>query len=208
MTRDILISHAQDLGYPAAWGDPARLPVTGGPNADRIWQELGVTSRPGRGGLPCELVHGDLMTSSCAENAGTRWIKAFIKAFLIYLPVHTIPTLIINPRRIISDPFTLITAISRSSAFLATFVGTVWSTICLSRTVLGPKLFPNLPQQTIDGSFGGIALACVTCCFSLYIERGKRRGEIALYVLPRAIRTLFKESWLRSGKLSVRLTER
>jgi hypothetical protein len=42
----------------------------------------------------------------------------------------------------------------------------------------------------------------------LYIERGKRRGEIALYVLPRAIRTLFKESWLRSGSRSVLWAER
>lgn len=208
MARDILMSHARDLGYPEAWGDPARLPAFSGPKADQLWSQLGVTSRPSCGGIPCELVHGDLMTASCATNASTRWIRAFMKAFLIYLPVHTIPTLMINPKRIVQDPFTFINAISRSSAFLATFIGTVWSTICLSRTILGPRLFPNLSHQTIDGPFGGVALGCIACCFSLYIERGKRRGEIALYVLPRAIRTLFKESWLRSGTRSVVLTER
>ncbi|KAG8816811.1 hypothetical protein FRC17_000174 [Serendipita sp. 399] len=206
--RHILTNYAAELGYPEAWGDPAKLPPLSGPAADKIWQELGVRSRPGRGGLPCELVHGDVMTSSCTVNALTRWIRAFMKAFLIYLPVHTIPTLLVNPMRLLNDPFSFLTAISRSAAFLATLVGTIFSTVCLSRTVLGPKLFPNLPHQTIDGPLGGIALGCITCCLSLYIERGKRRGEIALYVLPRAVRTLFKESWLRSGSLSVELVEK
>ena len=207
-TKDILISHARDLGYPPSWGDPAGLPAHGGPAADKIWRTLGVKSRPGRGGVPCELVHGDVMTSSCTTNALTRWIRAFMKAFLIYLPVHTIPTLLVNPMRILQDPFALLYAISRSSAFLATFVGTIFSTICLSRTVLGPRLFPTLSHQVIDGSLGGVTLGCITCCLSLYIERGKRRGEIALYVLPRGIRTLLKESWLRSGSASVLVVER
>ncbi|PVF99907.1 hypothetical protein CPB86DRAFT_267323 [Serendipita vermifera] len=207
-SQDILMSHARDLGYPENWGDPYRLPPMGGAQADKVWQQLGVRSRPGRGGIPCELVHGDLHTSSCTTNAATRWVRAFMKATLIYFPVHVIPTLLVNPTHLLNDPFTVIHAISRSSAFLATFVGTIWYTICLSRTVVGPALFPKLPQQIIDGPFGAIALGCFTCCFSLYIERGKRRGEIALYVLPRAVRTLFKESWLRSRSRSVQRTER
>jgi len=207
-SRHILMSYAEELGYPASWGDPSVIPAVGGANADGVWCQLGVTSRLGRGGVPCELVHGDLMTSSCTANASIRWIQAFTKAFLIYLPVHAIPTLLINPKRILQDPFVLISAISRSSAFLATFVGAIFSTICLSRTVIGPRLFPKLSHQTIDGPLGGVALGCIVCCLSLYIERGKRRGEIALYVLPRAIRTLFKESWLRSGSFSVLWTER
>jgi hypothetical protein len=207
-TRHILMSNATDLGYPASWGDPSVIPAVGGSKADKVWQQLGVTGRMGRGGIPCELVHGDLMTSSCTANAGMRWVQAFTKALLIYLPVHAIPTLLINPKRVVKDPFALISAISRSSAFLATFIGTIFSTICLSRTVIGPRLFPTLSHQTIDGPFGGVTLGCIMCCLSLYIERGKRRGEIALYVLPRAIRTLFKESWLRSGSGSVLWAER
>ncbi|CAG7847297.1 SubName: Full=Uncharacterized protein {ECO:0000313/EMBL:CCA71015.1} [Serendipita indica DSM 11827] len=200
-TKDILMSHARDLGYPSSWGDPSTLPAHGGPAADKIWRELGVKSRPGIGGLPCELVHGDVMTSSCATNALTRWIRAFMKAFLIYLPVHTIPTLLVNPMRILQDPFALLFAISRSSAFIATFVGSYF---------LDHLSFENgaWTEIVIDGSLGGVALGCVMCCLSLYIERGKRRGEIALYVLPRGIRTLFKESWLRSGSASVLVVER
>ncbi|KIM33988.1 hypothetical protein M408DRAFT_88986 [Serendipita vermifera MAFF 305830] len=206
--RHILMTHAQELGYPASWGDPALLPGTGGPKADEVWRTLGVTSRSGRGGVPCELVHGDLMTSSCTANAGIRWVQAFTKALLIYLPVHTIPTLLVDPKRIIKDPFAVISAVSRSSAFLATFISAIFSTICLSRTIIGPRVFPNLSHQTIDGSSGGVTLGCILCCLSLYIERGRRRGEIALYVLPRAIRTLFKEAWLRSDGRSVQWAER
>lgn len=207
-TRHILMSHAQELGYPASWGDPSIIPEVGGLKADEVWRQLGVKSRPGRGGIPCELVHGDLMTSSCTANAGIRWVQAFTKAFLIYLPVHTIPTLLSDPNRILKDPFALISAISRSSAFLATFIGTIFSTICLSRTIIGPRIFPKLSHQIIDGPFGGVTLGCIICCLSLYIEKGRRRGEIALYVLPRSIRTLFKESWLRSDGLSVQWAER
>ena len=39
-------------------------------------------------------------------------------------------------------------------------------------------------------------------------EEGRRRGEIALYVLPRALRTLLNESWLKSGTRNVMALER
>lgn len=46
------------------------------------------------------------------------------------------------------------------------------------------------------------------CGSSIWIENGRRRGEMALYVLPRAIRTLFPYKWMKSGNRGVRLVER
>lgn len=49
---------------------------------------------------------------------------------------------------------------------------------------------------------------CLICGWSIFIEQKKRRGEMALYVLPRALRTLVKDSWLRSGSKTVKVLER
>ena len=88
----LLTSYSQELGFPKEWGDPSRLPSYGGPSANSIWQALGVRSRPGVGGIPCEVVHGRLgrrfgLSSSCTANASLRGVMAFIKAVAIYLPV-------------------------------------------------------------------------------------------------------------------------
>lgn len=60
--------------------------------ADSVWKTLGVTSRPGVGGLPCEMIHSGVdgkmgLVESCTVNAGSRFLKAFLEAVVIYLPV-------------------------------------------------------------------------------------------------------------------------
>jgi hypothetical protein len=93
--RDLLMTYSRDLGYPESWGDPTVLPARGGPSATETWRALGVSGRSGRGGVPCELVHGTVGTSlglqaSCTANIGIRAMTAFLEAFLIYLPVRLV----------------------------------------------------------------------------------------------------------------------
>ena len=87
--QDLVTSLSKDLGYPPSWGDPALLPAYGGPQANETWKALGVSSRPGRGGLPCEIVHGDVTGASCFANAAIRGAQAFAEAIAIYLPVSS-----------------------------------------------------------------------------------------------------------------------
>lgn len=89
----ILSDMSRDLGHPAVWGDPAHLPPYGGPSADAIWKQLGVTNRSGVGGFPCEIVHNGLGASwglgnGCTTNAGIRLALAWVQALAIYLPVR------------------------------------------------------------------------------------------------------------------------
>lgn len=89
----ILTEMADDLGRPAVWGHPVHLPPYGGPSADKVWQQLGVTTRPGVGGFPCDIVHGGLGSSwglgdGCTTNAGIRLALAFLQAVALYLPVR------------------------------------------------------------------------------------------------------------------------
>ena len=86
---DLVSSLAQDLGYPAAWGDISRVPAygAGGAATAAAWSTLGVKNRDGLGGIPCELVHGGLGGGSCTANAAIRGAQAFAEAIAIYLPV-------------------------------------------------------------------------------------------------------------------------
>lgn len=90
---DYLKPYAKDLGRPTSWADPLILPAYGGPLADTVWRTLNVASRPGVGGLPCELVHAEVGSSlglshSCLANTGLRGAKAFVEAIAIYIPVR------------------------------------------------------------------------------------------------------------------------
>lgn len=63
----------------------------------------------------------------------------------------------------------------RSSAFLATFIATLWATVCTVR---------NLTHQ--DGPFAQ-SLGSFLCGWSILLERKSRRAEMALYCIPRAL---------------------
>jgi len=82
-----LVEFAEDLGYPASWGDMTVVPAYG-TDATPIWRKLGVDGRDGIGGIPCELVHGgNGAGNSCRKNINIRGQKAWLTAILIYLPV-------------------------------------------------------------------------------------------------------------------------
>lgn len=93
---DLVSSLAQDIGYPSTWGDISRIPAYGGPCANTAWKALGVNSRAGLGGIPCELVHGGVSGESCTANAVIRGAQAFTKAIAIYLPVGIIQLISIS----------------------------------------------------------------------------------------------------------------
>jgi hypothetical protein len=95
----LLHEYVRDLGYPASWGDLNDLPAYGGPIANAAWKKLGITNRPGVGGLPCEVVHGPIgkslgLQSSCHANAALRGIRAFGQALFIYVPVSCVSFLV------------------------------------------------------------------------------------------------------------------
>lgn len=195
----LLSSLSHDLGLPSSWGNPELVPARG-VNSNAMWHSLGVFNRDGLGGIPCEIVHGGIGGDSCLRNAGIRGLKAFYKALLIYLPVHFLPTLILKPRNIVDKPVVLITSLLRSASFLATFVSSIWFFVCVTRTLVVARAFPSISHNVWDGPIiGGISIGSLLCGASIFVESSRRRAEIALYVLPRAIRASLSKSWI-SGK--------
>eukprot|EP00941_MAST-03F_sp_MAST-3F-sp1_P006037 g6037.t1 len=134
--------------------------------------------------IPKSVVHPMDPTSSIAHVIRT-WIRTFFRAFVLYGPVHTLPVLIFRPRQIIVSPGQLFKRVSsaavQSSAFLATFVGIIWASICSCR---------NMLRQSLDETTG-VVLGCALCGLSILIERKSRRSALALYVLPRALQSLW-----------------
>lgn len=89
---DTLRHTARSLGLPSILGDPEAVPAYGGKAATAAWRKLSVFTRDGLGGVPCELLHGQVgsglgLQSSCTANGILRLLTGFEKALAIYLPV-------------------------------------------------------------------------------------------------------------------------
>ncbi|KAH7880732.1 hypothetical protein F5879DRAFT_532092 [Lentinula edodes] len=211
----LLTTYAKDLGYPSSWGDPLRVPAFGGPSAERVWELIGVKGRHGLGGVPCELVHGGVgskmsLAGSCTGNSSIRGVKAFFEAVLVYLPAHFLPVLITRPQVLLRPHRVLSTflATCRSAAFLSAFISSFWLSVCFTRTLALARLFPNVSHDFWDGPHGCILAGCLMCGSSIWLENGRRRGEMALYVLPRAIRACIPDKIIRSRNRVVTALER
>ncbi|KAG2159862.1 uncharacterized protein EDB93DRAFT_1244633 [Suillus bovinus] len=211
----LLMSYAKDRGYPSSWGDPHVLPACGGTDADVVWKALGVPGRSGVGGLPCELLHSRVTTrwgldNSCFTNVGVRFFQTFIEAMALYLPVHFLPLLFTRPSSILQRHRAIRALLGaiRSATFLSTFLSSYFFTACLIRTLVLAKLFPWIPHDVWDGPYGSILVGSLTCGWSILIENTRRRGEMALYVLPRAVKASLPAKWTTGNHAGARLVER
>ncbi len=110
-----------------------------------------------------------------------------------------------RPQRLLNFQSILDTllGILRSASFLSAFVSSFWAAVCFTRTLVVARALPEISHDFYDGPFGCVMAGCLVCGSSIWIESGRRRGEMALYVLPRAIRACLPDRWLRSGRKSV-----
>ena len=165
----LLGSMCADYGLPPHWGDPAH-------------------SIP----FPCELVHMGV-GPSCERHALSRFLRSFRWAMATYLPLNLL-LLARNPKSLSSLAALRRTFISsaRSSAFLGAFIALFYYGVCLARTRLGPSFLGHTTpsRQKIDGGVC-VASGCLLCGWSILLEQAGRRKDMALFVAPRALATLF-----------------
>ena len=158
----ILQGMCNDYGWPLSWGDPE-------------------TTIP----IPCEVVHMGT-GPSCHWNAILRATRALRFALATNLPLQ----ILAKSRRSLSiETFRRACgAAIQSSAFLGAFVGFFYYGVCLSRTILGPKIFDyaTVTPMTWDSGLC-ITTGCILCGWSILIEAVERRPELALFVAPRAL---------------------
>lgn len=164
----ILSPMCDEHNWPQAWGDPARtIPV------------------------PCEMVHMGQGGSSCHAHALVRFTRSFRFAFQIYMPLQLLLRLRSSPtlhwrRKVLAA----LREATRSSSFLASFIALFYYAVCLSRSVVGPRLFPRhlVSPQAWDSGLC-VAAGCAACGWSVLLEKPRRRQELAGFVAPRALAT-------------------
>ncbi|KAF9930591.1 hypothetical protein FBU30_000294 [Linnemannia zychae] len=181
-----------------------------------LCEDIGLNPEMGdftkRGRLSCEIVHQGI-TKSCEAHTGYRWIQGFLVSTGIYLPVHLLPALL-SPKaffkRLQENPVSTVSstllATARSSAFLATYIALIWYGICTWRSKVMPitmKLTGKRYTSNVVDYIYGPLLGSFLCGFSVLIENPRRRAEMALYVLPRAIYSMW--SRVMAGRLSRRV---
>ncbi|EIE89776.1 hypothetical protein RO3G_14487 [Rhizopus delemar RA 99-880] len=138
--------------------------------------------------IPCEALHPWL--DDCHLTAVERFIKVF-KSFLpIYGTLHFVPMFLLRTQHLRKDPLTMLSkttkATLRSGAFLATFVTLYQYQICMHRQLLKTGLLGRLNSKYLYG------LAGFFCSYpAIFIEDKKRRSELALYVLPKAVQSFY-----------------
>ncbi|KAG0316726.1 hypothetical protein BGZ99_006727 [Dissophora globulifera] len=162
--------------------------------------------------LSCFVVHQGI-AHSCEAHTGYRWAQGFLVSAGIYLPVHLLPALL-SPKaffkRLQENPVATVRstllATARSSAFLATYIALIWYGICCWRSKIMPltmKLTGRQYTSNVVDNIWGQLLGSFMCGFSVLIEKPHRRAEMALYVLPRAMYSMW--SRVMSGRLSRRV---
>lgn len=156
--RELLASMCRDVGMPEDQGDPA-LTVP----------------------MPCKLVH-EGRDISCERNALSRGKRGFQLGLGMYLTINILTKLRNPSKKVFLKAF--IDAV-RSATFISAFISFFWYGVCLTRTRIGPKLFPKVTALEFDRDWI-VKVGCLLCGPSIFFELPQRRAELAFFVAPKA----------------------
>ncbi|KAF7344435.1 hypothetical protein MSAN_01924700 [Mycena sanguinolenta] len=153
--------------------------------------------------VPCAGLHP--MADSCKTVAVTRFFEVARWMLPIYTALHFVPSLLLRWRSFRTDPASFLTRVGvgslRSSAFLGAFVIICEGVLCSKHKLYewimaAPTSSPLrklLPQGFVDLliSKGTWWLSGFATGLALFIEDRRRRAELAMYVLPKGLESLW-----------------
>ncbi|GFY82011.1 mitochondrial import inner membrane translocase subunit Tim17/Tim22/Tim23 family protein [Actinidia rufa] len=126
--------------------------------------------------IPCSIIHPD--TNSCLAHNTNAASATFRKTFPLYFSLTFVPFVVLHLQKFTDAPvrtcWLAVKGAVRSTSFLSAFVGIFQGVICLHRKVASKD------HKLVYWVAGGIS------ALSVLLEKKARRGELALYVLPRA----------------------
>ncbi|XP_020093278.1 uncharacterized protein LOC109713570 [Ananas comosus] len=126
--------------------------------------------------IPCSIIHPD--SSSCLAHNATAFSATFKKTFPLYFSLTFVPFVVLRLQKFLESPaltcWRAAVGAVRSTTFLSAFVSIFQGAICLHRNVAIKD------HKLVYWFAGGLA------ALSVLLEKKARRGELALYVLPRA----------------------
>ncbi|XP_026401501.1 uncharacterized protein LOC113297282 [Papaver somniferum] len=126
--------------------------------------------------IPCSMIHPD--ANSCLQHNARAASATFRKTFPLYFSLTFVPFVVLRLQKFMDSPartcWLAVKGAVRSTTFLSSFVGIFQGVICLHRKVAAKD------HKLVYWLAGGFA------ALSVLLEKKARRGELALYVLPRA----------------------
>lgn len=144
---------------------------------------------PGTTLVPCEVLHP--WVDGCNATAFDRFTNVFKSFIPVYGTLHFVPMLLLRTQHFKKDPVNMLSkttiATLKSGAFLATFITLYQYYICMHRQLFKTGLIGNFNSKFIYW------LAGIACSYpAIFLEDKKRRSELALYVLPKALTSFYK----------------
>mmetsp|Transcript_42027 Transcript_42027/g.64385 ORF Transcript_42027/g.64385 Transcript_42027/m.64385 type:complete len:146 (+) Transcript_42027:97-534(+) len=110
------------------------------------------------------------------------WL-VFNMALKFYLPIHLVPTLIFKRQKLLKEPIkaikSIIKNIVKSALFISVYVSSFWWFYCKLK---------NYRRRTDRWN---IIIASFFCSFAILFEPPSRRTELALYMFPRVLESMF-----------------
>ena len=142
--------------------------------------------------VPCSAFHD----KSCEWDACRKFMVAFNMAYKFYIPIHGLPTLIYKRKRLTKEPLKItkdfVYKVFCSSLFIACYISSFWYMMCR---------FKNWRRRTDKIN---VVISATLCTFAIFWETKSRRTELALYIFPRFLESLFlflvKHGYLRTIK--------
>eukprot|EP00040_Diaphanoeca_grandis_P014937 m.75895 g.75895 ORF g.75895 m.75895 type:complete len:443 (+) comp24836_c1_seq2:320-1648(+) len=138
---------------------------------------------------------------TCAENLFIRAKNAAKVTIPLYSFVHLLPRLLL-PRTLLKNPAQTLLSVAknvlRSSAFLTSFIVSIWFGVCGMRRLRDIALVVTKEKaETLDKWFDpketwGPLVGCVLCGLAIELEAPSRRPVLALYVCSRALASFYQ----------------
>ncbi|KAG6841215.1 hypothetical protein C0991_000661 [Blastosporella zonata] len=154
---------------------------------------------------PCSAVHPAL--TSCASVPLDRFFAVFKWMLPIYGALHFVPAVLFKRAAFMQDPGKVLVRAGlgslRSSAFLGVCVVMYQSIYCykhklhkfltLLRFSKSPSLLARVPTPLVEAliSKASFWFPGFIAGLSLFVEEKRRRGELAMYVLPKGLESLW-----------------
>ncbi|RXK37632.1 hypothetical protein M231_05108 [Tremella mesenterica] len=149
--------------------------------------------------IPCEVMHPWL--DSCVQTDIRRFFSVFRFMLPVYGALHIIPTLVLRSHKVRQSPLKMLArmiwGIIRSCSFLGTFVMIEQTLMCLRTNMVSQVSRQSLWARLMKRKEFFWLLGFSTC-LSLLLEEKKRRAELAMYVLPRALESAWSSARRRA----------
>ncbi|RKO94054.1 hypothetical protein BDK51DRAFT_12552, partial [Blyttiomyces helicus] len=143
--------------------------------------------------VPCSVLHPS--DTSCIKFSAKLWYRTALGIWPVYAALNFVPLVVLKSGALINNPKTHLARVAhstlRSTLFLSTFVQTYMNLVCLERAAVDRWGIISRDRR-VWYYISGLLCAC-----SIFLENPARRAELAMYVLPKGMMSLWRVSYNR-----------